>query len=164
MKVRCGNCRGYFDREQAIQVQLGYFCTEVCRQEKATSLRAAKITKAGVSTPASQGPAKVAGKRKRTTRKTREPFPEGLKEEVHTADDWHCRFCNTRSRPLRAHHIIYRSEGGRHLLENLVSLCDECHGVVHSNKKKYQPLAKLVVTLRDHDTVISIPDLERLNG
>ena len=33
------------------------------------------------------------------------------------------------------HHIIFRSQGGEDKLENLVTLCLECHQMIHGGKK-----------------------------
>lgn len=41
---------------------------------------------------------------------------------------------------LQIHHIYYRSQGGITTKQNLIRLCEKCHRLVHSNKKKYQPL------------------------
>lgn len=41
---------------------------------------------------------------------------------------------------LEVHHILYRSQGGGHDQENLITLCNTCHGRAHSNKKRYQPI------------------------
>lgn len=44
---------------------------------------------------------------------------------------------------LHAHHVIKRSRGGKDIPQNLVTLCNECHGLTHdkylgkiSNKQK----------------------------
>lgn len=41
---------------------------------------------------------------------------------------------------LHVHHIVYRSEGGKHLMTNLIALCHHCHDVVHSDKHEWQPV------------------------
>lgn len=41
---------------------------------------------------------------------------------------------------LQVHHIYYRSQGGLTVKKNLIRLCQKCHNLVHSNKKKYQPM------------------------
>jgi hypothetical protein len=47
------------------------------------------------------------------------------------------------------HHIAYRSEGGKHVVDNLVTLhwmyWPRCHEVAHSNKRLWQPLLLAVV-------------------
>ena len=53
--------------------------------------------------------------------------------------DIYCRLCGSTSL-LQAHHIIYRSQGGKDTLDNLILLCLYCHEKVHSNKKLYQPI------------------------
>ncbi len=52
-----------------------------------------------------------------------------------------CVFCYTTNN-LHYHHIYYRSERKDLIDEpsNGIMLCEECHRLVHSNKRKYQPI------------------------
>ncbi len=60
--------------------------------------------------------------------------------KVYERDYGRCRFCGNRN--IELHHIIYRSESKALINEpsNCIMLCNEHHKLVHSNKKKYQPL------------------------
>lgn len=52
-----------------------------------------------------------------------------------------CVFCGT-TQNLHYHHIYYRSER-KDLIDdpsNGIMLCEKCHRLVHSNKRKYQPI------------------------
>lgn len=52
-----------------------------------------------------------------------------------------CQLC-CKYKPIQLHHIYYRSER-KDLIDdpsNCIMLCDECHRLVHSNKRKYQPI------------------------
>ncbi len=49
-----------------------------------------------------------------------------------------CQLCGS-TNWLEIHHIVYRSEGGSNDERNLIRLCKNCHIMVHSNKKKWQP-------------------------
>lgn len=68
-------------------------------------------------------------------------------EIVYNESKGRCALCNNIDN-LQLHHILYRSERKDLIDEpsNCVMLChrdfskNRCHGVVHSNKKKYQPL------------------------
>jgi 5-methylcytosine-specific restriction endonuclease McrA len=71
-----------------------------------------------------------------------------LREEVMNADGNRCRRCGANSN-LHVHHIVYRSGGGKHERQNLITLCLECHAQVHSDKGKYQELCFAVVVARD---------------
>ena len=51
----------------------------------------------------------------------------------------YCQLCGSTSY-LHIHHIYYRSQLGLTTPKNLIRLCDKCHRLVHSNKKKYQPI------------------------
>ena len=62
-------------------------------------------------------------------------------ETVYLRDKGKCRLCGN-DKGLHLHHIIYRSQN-KHLIndvDNCIMLCVKCHLLVHSNKKKYQPI------------------------
>lgn len=61
-------------------------------------------------------------------------------DEVYERDNGCCRFCGKLN--IELHHIYYRSERKDLIDEpsNCVMLCNACHKLVHSNKKKYQPI------------------------
>lgn len=50
-----------------------------------------------------------------------------------------CQLCGS-TWNLHCHHIYYRSQLGLTVKKNLIRLCERCHTMVHSNKKKYQPM------------------------
>lgn len=51
----------------------------------------------------------------------------------------YCQLCGSTNN-LHIHHIYYRSQLGMTTEKNLIRLCFKCHSLVHSNKKKYQPI------------------------
>ena len=51
----------------------------------------------------------------------------------------YCQLCGS-TQYLHIHHIYYRSQLGLTTPKNLIRLCDRCHRLVHSNKRKYQPM------------------------
>jgi 5-methylcytosine-specific restriction endonuclease McrA len=67
-----------------------------------------------------------------------------VREAVLERDGHKCQICGregTKRNPLTMHHIIYRCQGGRSTLDNLVTWCTECHREFHrthpvSSKKK----------------------------
>jgi hypothetical protein len=59
--------------------------------------------------------------------------PPELRRMILLRDGVRCRACTSRKR-LMAHHIEYRSEGGPTSPENLISLCFQCHGMVHGGR------------------------------
>lgn len=72
-------------------------------------------------------------------------IPARVREEVWDRDQGLCRVCGAwGGDSLAIHHIEYRSEGGLHVLTNLVSVhwmyAPRCHEVVHSNKRLWQPI------------------------
>ena len=78
-------------------------------------------------------PKKKAKKRQKVSHET---YMKVLKR-----DNYMCQICGT-NQNLHLHHIRYRSERKDLIDEptNLIMLCFKCHELVHSSKKKYQPM------------------------
>lgn len=51
-------------------------------------------------------------------------------------DNYTCQCCKTKKGTLHAHHIIYRKNGGADTLDNLITLCEECHKKLHKGELK----------------------------
>jgi len=71
-------------------------------------------------------------------KKKKEKFSKELYLEVIERDKC-CIMCGSYNW-LQVHHVKYRSQGGKHELDNLVLLCKEHHDLVHSNKRKFVPI------------------------
>jgi len=54
-----------------------------------------------------------------------------VQRQVFERDGFRCRHCKKGKRELHAHHLEARKDGGLDTLENLVTLCKECHGDYH---------------------------------
>lgn len=65
------------------------------------------------------------------------------REEILERDK-RCRYCGTRD-GLDVHHIVYRSQGGGDEPTNLIALCRRHHGLVHSDKPRWQPALQLYI-------------------
>lgn len=51
---------------------------------------------------------------------------------VYQRDNWRCRKCGEQdTAKLTVHHVIFRSQGGNHRPENLVTVCWKCHMLIH---------------------------------
>ncbi len=59
--------------------------------------------------------------------------PPALRRQVLARDDHRCRCCGSRH-GLMAHHIHFRSNGGRTRASNLITLCSHCHALVHADR------------------------------
>ena len=59
--------------------------------------------------------------------------------ELITEEEPYCQICGSTSF-LHRHHIRYGACGRKTYLGNIIVLCEECHRIVHSNKKKWQPI------------------------
>jgi hypothetical protein len=57
--------------------------------------------------------------------------PPWLRAKVLARDGHACKNCGSR-RALHAHHVVWRSQGGPTVSDNLVTLCNRCHGLVHA--------------------------------
>jgi Holliday junction DNA helicase RuvB len=57
--------------------------------------------------------------------------PPAMRRRVFRRDGHRCRSCRTRH-SLHAHHKEFRGHGGRTLVQNLITLCVRCHGLVHA--------------------------------
>ena len=55
-----------------------------------------------------------------------------LRNQALERDAWRCQFCGS-SNDLHVHHQRSRSKGGDDSLENLITLCANCHRFVHES-------------------------------
>ncbi len=54
-----------------------------------------------------------------------------LHRQVLERDNWRCQACGNMQN-LQVHHLKHRSQSGDDEEQNLITLCAECHGRVHS--------------------------------
>lgn len=53
-----------------------------------------------------------------------------LCEQVLRRDSWRCQCCGSKSN-LEVHHKNFRSQGGDDSEVNLITLCVDCHSLLH---------------------------------
>lgn len=59
-------------------------------------------------------------------------LPERVRRAVLDRDNYQCQSCGTSGENrLQLHHLEHRSQGGRHVEDNLVTLCAKCHRLIH---------------------------------
>ena len=58
---------------------------------------------------------------------------EALRQWVLRRDGWRCQSCGSMSN-LEVHHKLFLSHSGDDSEENLITLCDHCHKLVHANE------------------------------
>lgn len=122
-KVRCKKCMDIVERDSAIKMGLSYFCSDEHRREYVYS----------------------------RPKPTAKPGPDqATREFVLKRDNYCCSLCNIEY-TLHIHHVRYRSEGGGHTADNLLTLCRKCHELVHSDKDQYQPLCLYIIETREKD-------------
>ncbi len=57
-----------------------------------------------------------------------------LRQRVLERDSWRCQSCGGTER-LQVHHKELRSHSGDDSEDNLITLCDRCHGLVHHGNR-----------------------------
>jgi hypothetical protein len=62
---------------------------------------------------------------------------------------------------LHEHHIHYRSEGVDHSVDNLLVLCHEHHELVHSDKRRWQPVCLAYIADLHEGRQRYLPDIDR---
>src|SRR6266446_4485459 len=64
--------------------------------------------------------------------------PTRLDENLRLAclmrDGYTCQLCGKQKVRLQAHHIVFREQGGKDTLANLLCLCEHCHHQLHEGK------------------------------
>ena len=81
---------------------------------------------------------------------------ENAREYVLTRDRHECQYCHGKSgcETLNVHHIKYRSQGGTDTVENLITLCEECHKRLH--KGEFELNIKKLPSLKNQTSVSTI--------
>jgi 5-methylcytosine-specific restriction endonuclease McrA len=49
------------------------------------------------------------------------------RHEVHRRDERRCVYCGRTDKPIELAHFISRSQGGKGVPQNLITLCIDCH-------------------------------------
>jgi 5-methylcytosine-specific restriction endonuclease McrA len=61
-------------------------------------------------------------------------IPKAVRESVLRRDRWRCRRCGSEEN-LTLHHVVPRSRGGKHLPDNLVTVCwYKCHRLLEDRE------------------------------
>lgn len=73
-------------------------------------------------------------KRLKPTQTSRSNFSKAVREEIFKRDDHCCVLCGRWSSII--HHVMFRSHGGRGVVSNGVTICQDCHDQVHQHHIK----------------------------
>ncbi len=69
-------------------------------------------------------------------------IPYSVRMAVLERDLYQCQLCGTGGENrLQLHHVVYRSHGGSHERENLITLCFRCHMKVHDGLLAFDVVA-----------------------
>ena len=77
------------------------------------------------------------------------------REHALVRDKYTCQCCGKKNCRVEVHHIIFRRNGGSDALENLVTLCEDCHKAIHLGEIDLKLKGKRRSNLR-HATQMSI--------
>ena len=88
-------------------------------------------------------------------------IPRDVRAQVIERDHSCCRVCGRYTDTPGLHHIKYRSEGGGHTPDNLITIGwtpgHDCHiSIVHANKALWQPILQIVVASPAHVTAFAV--------
>lgn len=66
-----------------------------------------------------------------------------LSDKRKRMDNFTCKLCGWYAGPkernkLHVHHKVPLSKGGRNVLSNLITLCQDCHSKIHGGKKLWR--------------------------
>ena len=75
------------------------------------------------------------------------------REHALSRDKYTCQICKAKNTRLEVHHIVYRSKGGTDDLDNLVTLCEDCHKKIHNGIIVFNKKLKKLSSLRDATTM-----------
>jgi hypothetical protein len=56
---------------------------------------------------------------------------DSITTAIKKRDNYQCRSCGADNRQLHIHHIVPLGAGGSNAKSNLITLCEDCHGIVH---------------------------------
>ena len=87
-------------------------------------------------------------------------------EYVLCRDKHTCKACNRKTGKMHVHHVIWKTNGGADLPENLITLCEKCHSKVHSNQRFNLKVVELFEGVKKrfvHTTILNsvMPELYR---
>ncbi len=60
---------------------------------------------------------------------------ENLRLATLIRDQFTCQCCHAKNLSLHAHHIIWREDGGKDSIYNLITVCQKCHRKIHDEGK-----------------------------
>lgn len=70
-------------------------------------------------------------KRRVPKRSARNSFPSYVRKKIYERDGGRCQQCGGIGTEI--HHVVFRSQGGRGVETNGLTLCTPCHRRVHDN-------------------------------
>lgn len=83
-------------------------------------------------------------------------IPAGVVSAVKRRSNGICEACAD-GRAEHIHHRKLRSQGGKHLVDNLLHACSECHRTIHDNPAESYDRGLLVHSWDEPDSVDVVP-------
>jgi 5-methylcytosine-specific restriction endonuclease McrA len=121
-----GQIPGRKEREDPLETVLYHRCPDCARSREMTEDGPVEVDPRRVERIEGQAKLVSADERDR-------PNPERLVRIVWLRDGARCQnpHCGRTYRRMHAHHIVFRSRGGRTVLSNEVLVCVWCHAIIH---------------------------------
>lgn len=131
-KRRCTFCRSYYDSDSADATSVGLsgVCSTECLNDLKNKARKKRARRAEHRANRIRFGHRLAG---------------DIRGAVRKRDNYRCRYCGSGSARLEVHHVKYRSEGGKDEVDNLMLLCSDHHRLMHTSKRKWQPILQLML-------------------
>ena len=57
-------------------------------------------------------------------------IPNALRKAVYRRDGYRCALCDS-TKYIQIHHCVPRGKGGTNSIQNLITLCSDCHAMAH---------------------------------
>jgi 5-methylcytosine-specific restriction endonuclease McrA len=86
--------------------------------------------------------------------KLRDPRWQRKRLEIMNRDSFHCLCCNhSVSKPLNVHHLYYEKgfDPWEYDDDSLVTLCDDCHEIIHKDLVKLSAIIAFKILNREID-------------
>lgn len=133
MNSRCRECRVVVDYDNKRVDGLKTYCSDCFENVIRTPPKLARTPLGGATSPS-----KARSKPLRTNRKP--AVPAAVRAAAMRRDGGVCVLCrrgeDELGSRLHAHHVIYKSAGGKDSLENIAMLCFWCHRNLHDTDFK----------------------------
>lgn len=172
MKIEkiCQTCKKpFYADSKEVNRGNGKYCTQSCASKAPKSLKYKQICKhCGQSFNSASKNAKYCSnsckqKNYREKQKSLNLEAKSIKYYYKIFKDIPCEICSWKETSRDLHHIIEVSEGGLTEINNLISVCPNCHRMIHNNLISKDSLLK-AIEIRTISSSSTIEELDAKSG